>query len=100
MTIQQIKASVQETIDYFNPPYASFQSGRVFQAEATLVQLNKLEPIELFKLECLTEDGLIEENGYYSKLEYAEKAKKELDNEPGNIRYNIKQNIIPIEIEQ
>lgn len=47
----------------------------------------------------MTEDGIIEENGYFI-IEYNAKVKKDiLDKEPWNKKYNIKQNIIEIETE-
>ena len=52
-----------------------------------------------YRLECLNEDGDIEENGYFIKKENAELSKKEIDGYKRNIRYGIKQNIIEIETE-
>jgi|AntAceMinimDraft_16_1070373.scaffolds.fasta_scaffold625118_2 hypothetical protein len=53
--------------------------------------------MKLYKLECLTEDGQLEENGYYKKKENAGKAKKEMDKWEQNLKYNSVQNIIEIE---
>ncbi len=55
--------------------------------------------MKLYKLECLNEDGQIENNGYYLKKENAENAKSEMDSWGGNISYGIVQNIIEIETE-
>lgn len=55
--------------------------------------------MELFKLECLTEDGSIETNGYFLSIDNALIAKLEHDNYKMNLRYGIKQNIIQIETE-
>ena len=52
-----------------------------------------------YKLECVNEDGNIEENGYFLKPENAEKAKVELDSCKINIKYGIKQHIITIQTE-
>lgn len=51
-----------------------------------------------YKLECLNEDGDLETNGYFLKLEMAKKEKSKLDFEPHNKKFRIKQNIVEIEI--
>lgn len=55
--------------------------------------------MKIYVLECLTEDGLIENNGYFINKSNAEKSKKELDNESRNIKYGISQHLIEIETE-
>lgn len=55
--------------------------------------------VRLFKLECINEDGDIENNGYFLKRENAEKRKAEMDDWPGNKRYDIIQKIIEVETE-
>lgn len=55
--------------------------------------------MKLYKLECLTEDGIVEENGYYLNKENAEKTKSVMDKWNRNIKYGIIQNIIEIETE-
>ena len=53
--------------------------------------------MKIYKLECLTEDGNIEVNGYFFNIENAEKKKDEIDQYPMNTRYGIKQSIIEID---
>ena len=53
--------------------------------------------MKLYRLECLTEDGDIECNGYYINKENAEKAGAEMDEYPMNKKYGIIQQIIEIE---
>jgi hypothetical protein len=53
----------------------------------------------LYKLECLTEDGDIETNGYYLLKENAEKAKAEMDEWPVNKKYDIEQHVVEIKTE-
>jgi len=53
--------------------------------------------MKLYKLECLNEDGQIENNGYYIYKENANKAKRYLDCDRRNEIYGIKQNVIEIE---
>lgn len=55
--------------------------------------------MKIYKLECLTEDGTIEENGYFISLEKAKIKKKYLDGDKHNQRYGIEQNIVEIETE-
>jgi len=55
--------------------------------------------MKLYKLECLTEDGNTECNGYYLNKENAKKAGKEMDEYPGNKKYSIIQHIVEIETE-
>jgi hypothetical protein len=55
--------------------------------------------MKLYKLECLNEDGNIEENGYYFDRQNAELAKAEMDVYKMNTKYSIKQNIVQIETE-
>ena len=55
--------------------------------------------MKLYKLECLNEDGHIEENGYYLDKKNAELAKAEMDGYKRNIKYGIKQNVVEIETE-
>ena len=55
--------------------------------------------MKLYKLECLNEDGDIEENGYYLNKENAELSKAEVDGYKMNMKYGIKQNIVEIETE-
>jgi len=54
--------------------------------------------MNFYRLECTTEDGLIECNGYFLKKENAEAYKKELDESPYNMKYNIKQHIVECEM--
>lgn len=54
--------------------------------------------MKLYKLECLTEDGQVENNGYYANIESAEIKKKYLDSDRRNEKYGIKQTIIEIEV--
>ena len=53
--------------------------------------------MKLYKLECLTEDGNTECNGYYLSKENAEKAAQEMDEYPMNKKYSIIQHIVEIE---
>lgn len=53
--------------------------------------------MKLYRLECLTEDGDIECNGYYINKENAEKAGAEMDEYPMNKKYGIIQQIVEIE---
>jgi len=55
--------------------------------------------MKLYRLECLNEDGNIEENGYFLNKENAEKAKSDMDSWKRNGKYGIYQNIIEIETE-
>lgn len=55
--------------------------------------------IRIFKLECLTEDGDMETNGYYKTRKAAELKKAELDKYPMNLKYGIKQQIVEIDLE-
>lgn len=50
--------------------------------------------MKIYELECLNEDGHIESNGLFISRENAEISKAELDQEPGNLRYDIKQQIV------
>ena len=53
--------------------------------------------MKIYRLECLTEDGDIECNGYYINKENAEKEGAEMDEYPMNKKYGIIQHIIEIE---
>ena len=53
--------------------------------------------MKLYRLECRTEDGYLEENGYYLNKKNAELAKAEMDRYKVNIKYGIEQNIVEIE---
>ena len=55
--------------------------------------------MKLYRIECLTEDGNIECNGYFLQKENAEKAGAKLDEYPRNKRYGIIQQIVEIETE-
>ena len=55
--------------------------------------------ILIYKLECVTEDGCLESNGYYKTIEKAELIKAEMDKYPMNMKYGIKQQIVPIDLE-
>ena len=53
--------------------------------------------MKVYKLECLTEDGDIECNGYYFNKENAETAAEKINEYPMNKKYNIIQQIVEIE---
>ena len=53
--------------------------------------------MKLYRLECLTEDGDIECNGYYISKDNAEKAGAEMDEYSMNKKYGIIQQIVEIE---
>jgi len=55
--------------------------------------------MKLYRLECLTEDGYIECNGYYLQKENAKKAGAKMDKYPMNEKYGIIQQIVEIETE-
>ncbi len=55
--------------------------------------------MKIYKLQCLNEDGHVEDNGHYLSLTNAKIAKEEMDKYPMNTRYSIKQDIIEIETE-
>ena len=55
--------------------------------------------MKFYKVECLTEDGYIEINGYYIDRKNAEAAKVEMDLWKRNKKYEIKQDIVEIETE-
>ena len=64
-------------------------------AEQMMREVNQTPKIaEFYELTCLDEDGYIGSNGYYTSMESAEKAKKEIDGYKMNTKYGIKQNII------
>ena len=52
----------------------------------------------IYHVNCLTEDGTIESNGYFFNKENAKKCKDELDKQKNNLHYGIKQNINEIEM--
>jgi hypothetical protein len=64
-----------------------------------IVSDSESSSIRIFKLECLTEDGDMETNGYYRTKEAAELKKAELDKYRRNIKYGIKQQIVEIDLE-
>jgi len=55
--------------------------------------------MKLYKLECTTEDGDKETNGYFIIKFNAEIAKIDLDEDMRNIKYGIVQHIIEIQTE-
>jgi len=49
--------------------------------------------MKLYKLECYNEDGAYEENGYFLNYRNAMASKINMDNQPSNLKHNIKQQI-------